>query len=88
MDTEAPKDGSSSKASPVLSGWRQSIWVWLFSVQGHQEKILALIFNRKRGFPNQVIARQGGCSTDQSSGGPEALIWVTLVPTPFSVPTD
>ncbi|WP_275593045.1 hypothetical protein [Rhizobium sp. C104] len=26
MGSEAPKDGASSKASPVISGWRQSIW--------------------------------------------------------------
>jgi hypothetical protein len=26
MGTEAPKDGASSKANPVISGWRLSIW--------------------------------------------------------------
>jgi len=26
MGTEAPKGSASSKASPVISGWQQSIW--------------------------------------------------------------
>jgi len=42
MGTEAPKDGAPSKASPVISSWRQSIWFLTISDSRAQpEKILA-----------------------------------------------
>jgi hypothetical protein len=42
MGTEAPKDGASSKASPFISGWQQSIWFLRFSdSRAWPEKILA-----------------------------------------------
>jgi len=42
MGTKAPKDGASSKASPSMSGWRQSIWfLGISDSRAPPEKILA-----------------------------------------------
>jgi hypothetical protein len=42
MGTEAPKDGAPSKASPVISSWRKSIWFLTISdSRAKPEKILA-----------------------------------------------
>jgi hypothetical protein len=45
MGTERQKDGASSKASPVLSGWQLSIWFSRFLDQELRlEKIACLPF--------------------------------------------
>jgi len=59
MGTEAPKVGAPSKASPVVSGWRQSIWFLEMSVSRVPlEKISTWV---QRPLARSIQLKDGSC---------------------------